>query len=198
LPWGRYRWRHDKVLEAIASVLEPAIKTHKPTKQNKLTFINFVKSGHEKKKSNPISGILGSAADWEIRVDLRKRLQFPGEITQTRLRPDIVIWSRKSRQVIMVELTVPWEDRIESANERKRTKYEELKTACEGAGWRTWCMPAETGCRSFIAKSVWKVCKMLGMGSNTRKRLCRVCQETAERTSNWVWLKRNDKQWLPT
>ena len=39
----------------------------------------------------------------------------------TSLRPDIVIWSCVTKQIVIAELTVPWEDRAEVANERKRT-----------------------------------------------------------------------------
>ena len=41
----------------------------------------------------------------------------------TTLRPDIVLTSVASKQVILLELTVPWEDRMEEANERKRTHF---------------------------------------------------------------------------
>ena len=80
-----------------------------------------------------------------MRVDLKTRLQFPREITQTTLRPDIVIWSTASKQVLLIELTVPWEERIELAYERKRTKYDDFQ--CEQAGWSTWCAPIEVGKR---------------------------------------------------
>ena len=32
-------------------------------------------------------------ADWQIRVDLRQRMEFPPEIAVTSKRPDIVTWS---------------------------------------------------------------------------------------------------------
>lgn len=42
----------------------------------------------------------------------------------------------------MVELTVPWEERMEEAVERKKTIYQ-----------RVWCFPVEVGCRDFAGKS---------------------------------------------
>ena len=199
LTQGRYRWRHDKVLEAISSILEPVVNNANHTKPQKtLTLIKFVKAGEEQKRSGSTVGVLATATDWQLRVDLRRRLQFPGEITTTTLRPDIVLWSSKTRQVIMIELTVPWEENIQIANERKRTKYDELKASCEEAQWKAWCMPIEVGCRGFIGKSIWTTCKLLGIGGNIRKRLSKICENTAERTSNWIWLKRNDKEWLPS
>ncbi|KAK7930596.1 hypothetical protein WMY93_006991 [Mugilogobius chulae] len=50
----------------------------------------------------------------------------------------------------MLELTVPWEERMEEANERKSDKYEELKSNCQNRGWRAKCWPVEVGCRGFV------------------------------------------------
>lgn len=184
------------MLEVIAAILEPLIRSSKRVKP--LTFIQFIKSGEKESRSNQATGILITASDWEIRVDLKKRLQFPGEIVQTTLRPDIVIWSKATKQVIMIELTVPWEERIECANERKRTKYDELKTECERAGWKTWCTPIEVGCRGFLGKSIWTMSKLLGIKGNNRKQLSKQCEQTTERASNWIWLKRNETSWSPS
>lgn len=48
-----------------------------------------------------------SAAYWQLRVDLGKQLLFPEHITSTTLRPDMVIFFNSTKQVIMVEVTVP-------------------------------------------------------------------------------------------
>ena len=196
LQQGRYRWRHDKVLEAISSVLEPVVTRACHKQPSTLRFINFVKPGQQKVMSNTQLGVLQTANDWLIRIDLKKRLQFPGEIVQTTLRPDIVIWSTKSRQLIMIELTVPWEENIEMANERKRLKYDELTQSCEAARWKTWCLPIEVGCRGFIGNSIWAMCKILGIGGKNRKSIRKLCEEKSERASNWIWIKRNDREWV--
>ena len=39
----------------------------------------------------------------------------PGAMTW--LRPDVVKWSQNKRQVLVLELTVPWEEHIEEANQ---------------------------------------------------------------------------------
>jgi hypothetical protein len=59
-------------------------------------------------------------------VDLRKKLVIPPEITETILRTDIVIMSRKTKDIVLLELTIPWEESAESAHEHKRAKYQEL------------------------------------------------------------------------
>lgn len=57
-----------------------------------------------------------------MRADLDRQLKFPQEITTTSLRPDIVLWSTPTTTVIMVALTVPWEEGKEAAFERKKEK----------------------------------------------------------------------------
>ena len=92
--------------------------------------------------------------DWNLRVDLDKQLKFPDHIATTSLRPDIVLPSVSSRQVLLLELTFPWEDRIEEANERKRSKYQELVEQCQRGGWKARCEPIEVGCRGFAGQGV--------------------------------------------
>ena len=91
--------------------------------------MKFVKAGQKVSKTNETKhrdhsvGLLNRAQDWELRVDLDKRLVFPCEI-ETRLRPDM--FSTAKKLLIMVELTVPWESRIDEAYERKKLKYSDL------------------------------------------------------------------------
>lgn len=44
----------------------------------------------------------------------------------------MIITSEPSKYVILLEFTVPWEERIEEANERKCTKYQELVRGVQG------------------------------------------------------------------
>ncbi len=67
-----------------------------------------------------------------MRVDLGRQLKFPEEIVVTSLRPDIVLWSQATMQVALIELTVPWEERIEEAHERKLGKYQSSSLRANG------------------------------------------------------------------
>ena len=84
--------------------------------------------------------------EWDMRVDLNKQLQFPTEIITTSLRPDIVVWSNKARAVHLNELTVPSEEGIEAAYERKKAKYSELAAECREAGLKSTIYSVEVGC----------------------------------------------------
>lgn len=86
--------------------------------------IAFVKEGSKLSGSSKISAsILQSAQTWELRDNLKKRLQFP-DFVHTTLRPDAVLFSHTGKKIILVELTVPWEEGCEEAFERKSEKRE--------------------------------------------------------------------------
>ena len=104
-------------------------------------------------------------------VDLGKQLKFPQEIVMTTKRPDIVMWSASRKKVVLLELTVPWEERMEDAFERKMAKYEELVAECQEKGWKCWCLPVEMGCRGFAAQSLWRALRILGITGKARKKV---------------------------
>lgn len=189
---GRYTWRHDQVLQVIAQTVDTERKKVRPS-QKKLTFISFCKAGGKKGgKQDQSQGILATATDWQLAADVGTQLKFPPEIATTSSRPDIVLWSTGSKQVVMLELTVPWEERMEEAYERKMAKYQLLVEECQKNGWRAWCMPVEVGCRGFAGQSLWRAFRQLGITGMTRKRaVSEVCRE-AEKASRWVWLKRDE------
>ncbi len=64
-------------------------------------------------------GVLATASDWEVQMNLKKQLKFPEEIAHTSLTPDIVLWSRGAKQVVLKEITITWEERIAEAHEHK-------------------------------------------------------------------------------
>lgn len=74
--------------------------------------------------------MLSSARDWQLRADVEREFKFPEQIITSSLRPNLIIWSILSRQVVMIELLVPWEVNMEEAFERKLGKYQELKEKC--------------------------------------------------------------------
>ena len=72
-------------------------------------------------------GHLAYANDWKMLVDFEDRkMVFPPVICATNLRPDIVIWSKRSRVVILIELTCCAEEGISAAQLRKENRYAEL------------------------------------------------------------------------
>lgn len=68
-----------------------------------------------------------------------------------------------TKQAALLELTVPWEDHLEEAFERKLSKYAGLESNCQQAGWRARCLPVEAGGRRFAACSLAKAYSNLGI-----------------------------------
>ena len=194
LTQGRYTWRHDQVLRELAIALDQERKK-KRVKKPGLTFIQFKKSGEKAQSKEPTQAGLLRSGQWEMRADLDGKLVFPQEIVTTQLRPDIVLWAKDSKQLAMVELTVPWEERVEEAYHLKRDKYTDLQASCIEKGWKTWVLPVEIGCRGFPSRSLWSMFRTLGVNGKTRKAIIRRMSESAERASCWLWRKRTDRMW---
>lgn len=119
-------------------------------------------------------------------VDLGRQLNFPTHIAVTSLRPDIIILSE------VTEMTVPWEDRLEEAFERKNSKYQELVEECQRQGWKPHCHPVEVGCRGFTGRSLYRAYTGLSMSGPLKKTAIRAATEAVERASRWLWIKRGD------
>ena len=197
LTQGRYRWRHDAVLRQLADVLERERKKKRPKPKPGASFIPFVKEGTKATaKAKHTGGILPGASDWELKADLDKKLVFP-PIVQTSLRPDIVLHSPAMKRLVMIELTVPWETRCQTAHELKMNKYTELQQMCRERGWQTWLYPVEIGCRGFSAQSVWTMLGALGIVGRERRVAVRVLGSAAEKASSWLWYKREQESWKP-
>lgn len=93
------------------------------------------------------AGILLTAQDWQLSVDLEKQLRFPQHIVSTSLRPDILLVLEIIKNIILMELTVRWEDQMRDAHDRKRTQYKHLAINCWAQGLKASCMPNEVDCR---------------------------------------------------
>lgn len=57
-------------------------------------------------------------------------LRFLDNISETALRPDILLISETSQQVVLLELTVPSEAWMKEASKRKKAKYAILGEEC--------------------------------------------------------------------
>lgn len=173
---GGYRWRHDQVLKAIADSICSGVSHSKSLCPVKTTA--FMRAGVNATLAarNTSTGLFATAHDWELSVDLGKQLKFQEVAAITTLRPDIVLTSVASKQVILLELTVPWEDHMEEANERKRAKYSQLVEECRSKGWRTICQPIEVGCRGFVGQSFCRAYKRLGITGPSQQRAIKLLQ----------------------
>ena len=63
----------------------------------------------------------------------------------------MVIWSEDS--IVLVELTIPFEEGMEAATERKRSKYADLLARCSSTRCAAHLTTIEVGSRGFINAS---------------------------------------------
>ena len=69
----------------------------------------------KKPKTAPRKGFLGvlhSASDWNLKFDLDGMLVVPVFLAVSTLRPDLLLFSRSTKKVIIIELTCPCEENM--------------------------------------------------------------------------------------
>ena len=166
--------------------------------ENKKTRIQFVKEGEKRLRETDEEEhytYLSAAKDWKLTVDVESSLKIPRDICNTNLRPDIIIVSRKTKQIGIVELTVPNEDRVEVSNEMKRLKYEQIAQEGRLNGWRVRIWAVEVGCRGFPAISMSSFFKDLGYRGSEKKRAIERLSKVAEEASQSLWKASHYKEW---
>ena len=154
-------------------------------------IIQFLKEGEcpVRRQKYPNMKLLNGASDWKVSVDLKTSLQFPVHIIQTEKRPDIVAWSDSKKSVLLIELTVPWEENWEEAHEQKKNCYETLHADCVPKGWVCHVIPIEVGCRGFIGHSVIPFLSKIRITGCTLKVASNRLQTMAQYASSWIWSK---------
>jgi len=117
--------------------------------------IVFVKEGEKNKSRSSLpSGLLRKANDWVVRADLSDNYSFPFFIAPTSLRPDVIIFSKKSKRVIIIELTCPCEENFEDRHSQKLSKYSALVAKIKDNSWSVDLFAIEVGARGYGGKSV--------------------------------------------
>ena len=167
LQQGRYTFTDNTVLHGVIEVLKTFILNIKDTLPiSPKSSIKFVRKGTKvPRKRTPPVGILHHASDWILLADLNKTHCFPVHIAFTQLRPDITICSNSLRKVILIELTCPCEENMESWHGTKITKYSALKTIIESKGWCVELFVVEVGARGYCSRSVLCCFKKLGFNN---------------------------------
>ena len=77
---------------------------------------------------------------------------IPADILTTSQRPDLVLINRTEKKIALLELTISFEKNLESANLKKRLRYENLATDLRERGWETDNVPFEVGSRGLVTK----------------------------------------------
>lgn len=115
---GHYHWHHNLLRRAFADGIATAINNNKGYYMAKAIMFH---RAEEKSSIQPQakSDLFTFAAVWRLEMDLDKQLKFPARIRPKLLQPDMIIVSDSIKQLIILELRMPWEDCMEEADERK-------------------------------------------------------------------------------
>ena len=208
LKQGRFTWRHDSVLLTLKPFLTTCMESAnggssrtKPAEIPPLakSFVreglHCAKSGRARPKSRPT--LLTSASDWELLIDLPdSKLVVPPEICSTSERPDVLVWSRCAKTVIVGELTCPAEEGISDAHQRKLSKYQkELIPSMRSNGWTVHFLPFEVGTRGYVALSLKHFLDRIGLRSREATKAIRAISLVAAKCSYHVYLSMDTKEW---
>ena len=191
-----YTWRHNKVLEVIIELVRAQCETaNQQSITAKEPIIQFLKEGEcpVRKQKNPNMKLLNGVSAWKVSADLKTSQQFPVHIIQTEKRPDITAWSSSKKSVLLIELTVPWEENREEAHEQKKNRSDTLRTDCVEKGWISHVIPIEVGC-GFIGHSVISFLSKIGITGRSLKVASNRLQTTARYASSWICRKRESFQ----
>ena len=66
-------------------------------------------------------------------------------------RPDICVF--KARRIYLIELTVPYDERLEEASMRKTDKYQDLHKEMSSCGFNVTLKTIEVGSRGVLDSS---------------------------------------------
>ena len=139
-------------------------------------------------------GILDGVYDWECTADLSEWKKHSEIISKSGMRPDIVLHSPSTKKVILIELSVPYESRMEEAHTYKTEKYASLASSLREQGFQTRVLPIEVGERGFVDTSAYDLMKQLSISGKKRTRTLKALAEAAEKSLSWIWSRRNENK----
>ena len=197
LSQGRFTFRHDSILLELTGNLTKFISELPTSATSKVNKIRFVKAGKYVPKTKPPmpTGLLHLAEDWILLSDLNGSYIFPGHIAISSLRPDIIIYSNSLRRVILIELTSPSEENMETWHSIKLSKYMCLVHMIEANGWCVDLFAIEVGARGYCSRTVTCCLKKLGYPNKKAFATAKTLGQTSMKASFCIWLARESKQW---
>ena len=124
---------------------------------------------------------------------------IPPDVAMTAQKPDLVIINRKTKEVKLVELTVPWDTstNMAAALQRKTERYQDLTTEIQGNGFKCHIIPLEIGTRGVVNARNRIVLTQLchGLKVNKVSLVIKNCSKLALLGSYTLWNARYSTDW---
>ena len=89
-------------------------------------------------------------------------------IRKSGMRPNIVVNSQSTKQLIMIELTVPYENRMEATQTYKTENYSDLANHLRRQGYQVKILAVEVGARGFVGESAYNLMKQLSIAGREK------------------------------
>ena len=164
---GRYTWRHDSILSHIVLTISKLIPKEK--------FTMYADIPGYKTNGGTI----------------------PPNILPTSLKPDIVIVNNTEKSVHIFELTVPFETNINSAHERKISKYLTIQSDIIQNGYKCFLNCFEIGARGLVTSEnmvrMKQTFKFIGQKSS--KSMIKELSKISLISSYSIWNARHEPNW---
>ena len=169
LDQGRFTWRHDSVLSTIISFINLRLRP------------GFALFSDLQGYQAPGGGVI------------------PPNILVTNLRPDIVLINEVSREIVLFELTCPWEQNIDRNHAYKEGKYAPL-VADLSRSFKVFQFSVEVAARGLITKQNKARLKSFALrssnvGSSDLKKFIACCSKASLLSSFSIFRARNEPSW---
>ena len=169
LEQGRFTWRHDSVLNTIVSFVNSKLRPG---------FVIFSDlAGYQ----SPNGGVI------------------PPHILVTPLRPDLFVVNEGTREIVLFELTCPWEQNIDRSHSYKEDKYAPL-VADLSRSYKVFNFSVEVATRGLITKYNKARLKSLALrccdvGNGDIKKFIACCSKASLLSSFSIFHARNEPTW---
>ena len=123
---------------------------------------------------------------------------IPPHILTTSQRPDLVIINEESKELTMVELTIPFETNLEAAHNRKVEKYNCLVHDIQEKGYTVSFYAVEVGVRGLVNRDNKQRIKQILKQSNSQIRPTEVFQTVSKcaiLSSFTIFYARKEQSW---
>ena len=123
---------------------------------------------------------------------------IPPNILVTSQKPDLVIVNKNEKAISLIELTVPWESRLEESRRLKTERYSSLISDIKLKGYKTDFIPLEVGVRGILNRenqeSIRKISKLCNERTSS-KSLHKSISKSAVSASYFIFLSRDEEAW---
>lgn len=164
--FNRIKWRHDNVLRKLYGSVTPVLHSQGHVEHH----VDL--SGHDDEYKD-----------------------FPSDLLITEQRPDMIYISRANRKVIIAELTVPMESRLEASTQLKKDKYSRLVQKLRSFGWDAQLFAVEVSTRGFVASTLSEFLQLINIGKGAARSLKHEVSVEALESSRRIFNNRKRKFW---